>query len=66
LVGKDYPERWIGGELDIVHDGVLTEVRVLFGAERLGFSLPLCLPWNADRLASKPAPDGCDAEQVQN
>lgn len=29
-------------------------------------SQPLYLPWIADRLAGKPAPDGCDAEQVQN
>lgn len=28
-------------------------------------SEPLYLPWIADRLAGKPAPDGCAAEQVQ-
>ena len=28
-------------------------------------SQPLYLPWIADRLAGKPAPDGCAAEQVQ-
>lgn len=31
-----------------------------------GASQPLYLPWIADRLAGKPAPDGCLAEQVQN
>jgi len=31
-----------------------------------GASEPLYLPWIADRLAGKPAPDGCAAEQVQN
>lgn len=41
MVGTDYPERWIGGELDVAHEGVMTEVRALFGAERFGFSLPL-------------------------
>jgi hypothetical protein len=30
-----------------------------------GASQPLYLPWIADRLAGKPAPDGCAAEQVQ-
>ncbi len=29
-------------------------------------SQPLYLPWIADRLAGKPAPDGCSAEQVQD
>lgn len=29
-------------------------------------SQPLYLPWIADRLAGKPAPDGCAAEQVQD
>lgn len=29
-------------------------------------SQPLYLPWVADRLAGKPAPDGCTAEQIQN
>lgn len=29
-------------------------------------SQPLYLPWIADRLAGKAAPDGCAAEQVQN
>lgn len=28
-------------------------------------SQPIYLPWIADRLAGKPAPDGCAAEQVQ-
>lgn len=41
MVGKDYPERWIGGELDIEHTGVMTEVMALFAAERFAFSLPL-------------------------
>lgn len=31
-----------------------------------GASQPLYLPWIADRLAGKPAPDGCAAEQVQD
>jgi pimeloyl-ACP methyl ester carboxylesterase len=30
-----------------------------------GASEPLYLPWIADRLAGKPAPDGCAADQVQ-
>lgn len=30
-----------------------------------GASEPLYVPWIADRLAGKPAPDGCAAEQVQ-
>jgi hypothetical protein len=29
-------------------------------------SQPLYLPWIADRLAGKPAPDGCAAELVQD
>lgn len=33
--------------------------------ETPGASQPLYLPWMADRLAGKPAPDGCLAEQVQ-
>lgn len=41
MVGKDYPERWIGGELDIVHTHVITEVHALFAAERFAFALPL-------------------------
>jgi hypothetical protein len=31
-----------------------------------GASQPLYLPWIADRLAGKPAPNGCLAEQIQN
>lgn len=31
-----------------------------------GASQPLYLPWIADRLAGKPAPDGCAAELIQN
>lgn len=31
-----------------------------------GASQPLYLPWVADRLAGKPAPDGCAAEQIQD
>lgn len=34
--------------------------------ETPGASQPLYLRWVADRLAGKPAPDGCAAEQVQN
>jgi len=41
LTGKDYPERWIAGELEIDHATVLTEVHALFGAERFAFALPL-------------------------
>ena len=41
MVGKDYPERWIGGELEIEHTDVITEVQALFTAERFAFSLPL-------------------------
>ena len=41
MVGTDYPERWIGGELEIEHTDVMTEVHALFGAERFAFKLPL-------------------------
>jgi len=41
MVGTDYPERWIGGELEIEHTEVITEVHALFGAERFAFKLPL-------------------------
>ena len=41
MVGSDYPERWIAGQLDIEHDEVLTDVHALFGAERFAFALPL-------------------------
>ena len=41
MAGKDYPERWIGGELEIEHTEVITEVHALFGAERFAFKLPL-------------------------
>jgi len=41
MTGKDYPERWIGGELEIEHTDVITEVHALFGAERFAFKLPL-------------------------
>lgn len=41
MVGTDYPERWIGGELDIEHEDVLTEVNALFATDRFAFSLPL-------------------------
>jgi 2-polyprenyl-6-methoxyphenol hydroxylase-like FAD-dependent oxidoreductase len=41
MIGRDYPERWIGGELDIEHTDVMTHVTALFGAERFAFSLPL-------------------------
>lgn len=39
--GDDYPERWIGGELEIEHTQVITEVQALFGAERFAMTLPL-------------------------
>lgn len=41
MVGKDYPDRWIGGELEIAHEAVITEVLALFGADRFAFALPL-------------------------
>lgn len=41
MAGKDYPERWIGGEIDIAHRGVITHVAALFAAERFAFALPL-------------------------
>lgn len=41
MIGKDYPERWIGGEIEIDHTDVSTEVHALFGAERFAFKLPL-------------------------
>ncbi|MGA0027668.1 MAG: FAD-dependent monooxygenase [Steroidobacteraceae bacterium] len=41
MVGKDYPDRWIGGELDVEHEEVLTEVRFLLGADRASMMLPL-------------------------
>lgn len=41
MAGKDYAERWIGGELEIEHTEVITEVRALFGAERFAFTVPL-------------------------
>lgn len=41
MVGKDYPERWIGGELTIAHSHVITDVVALMGGERFAFSLPL-------------------------
>jgi 2-polyprenyl-6-methoxyphenol hydroxylase-like FAD-dependent oxidoreductase len=41
MSGKDYPERWIGGELEIEHTEVITEVHALYGAERFAFKLPL-------------------------
>lgn len=45
--------------------------RVQLGGDKTHFgtpaaSQPLYLPWISDRLAGKPAPDGCAAEQVQN
>jgi len=41
MVGEDYPERWIGGELVIEHAGVLTDSQVLFGRDRPALSFPL-------------------------
>ena len=41
MVGKDYDDRWIGGELEIEHAGVMTDVHALFAADRFAFSLPL-------------------------
>lgn len=41
MVGDDYPERWIGGELVIEHSGVLTDAQFLFGAKRPALSFPL-------------------------
>lgn len=41
MIGKDYPERWIGGELEIEHTEVITEVRALFEENRFAFQLPL-------------------------
>jgi len=41
MAGTDYPERWIGGEIEIEHTEVSTEVHALFGAERFAFKLPL-------------------------
>jgi 2-polyprenyl-6-methoxyphenol hydroxylase-like FAD-dependent oxidoreductase len=41
MVGTDYPERWIAGELTIEHERVNTEGRVLFGADRTALSFPL-------------------------
>ncbi len=41
MVGTDYPERWIGGELEIEHREVITAIHALFGGERFAFQLPL-------------------------
>ena len=41
MVGEDYPERWIGGELAIEHADVLTDSHVLFGADRPALVFPL-------------------------
>ena len=41
MVGKDYDDRWIGGELEIEHAGVMTDVHALFATDRFAFSLPL-------------------------
>lgn len=41
MVGHDYPERWIAGELDIEDTRVQTETRVLFDAERVALCFPL-------------------------
>ena len=41
MVGKDYDDRWIGGELEIEHVGVMTDVHALFATDRFAFSLPL-------------------------
>jgi len=41
MVGKDYPERWIAGELKIENTEVIAEVRALFERERFAFQLPL-------------------------
>jgi 2-polyprenyl-6-methoxyphenol hydroxylase-like FAD-dependent oxidoreductase len=41
LVGHDYPERWIAGELEIDDTHVQTESRILFGADRVALCFPL-------------------------
>lgn len=41
MVGEDYPERWIGGELVIEHTGVLTDTHILFGPDRPALTFPL-------------------------
>jgi len=41
MVGEDYPERWIGGELVIEHTDVLTDTHILFGPDRPALTFPL-------------------------
>lgn len=41
MEGKDYPELWIAGELEIEHADVITEVIALYGSERFTLQLPL-------------------------
>ncbi len=41
MVGEDYPERWIVGELVIEHTGVLTDTHILFGPDRPALTFPL-------------------------
>ncbi len=41
MVGKDYPERWLGGEIRVEHAHVMTEARYLVGGPRAALALPL-------------------------